>query len=97
MAQVCAGVGFVNMIIPCPTLAIMYTYALESGSYIHSTAIFGIYAIGTAIVIAAVIFGIFKVTTLLKKLCQDWVEGAIMRTAGVMTIAFGLYSLFLYI
>ena len=91
------GVGFVNMIIPCPTLAIMYTYALDSGSYIHSSAIFGIYAIGTAIAIAAVIFGIFKVTTLLKKLCQDWVEGAIMRTAGVMTVSFGLYSLFLYI
>ena len=85
------------MIIPCPTLAIMYTYALESGSYIHSTAIFGIYALGTGIAISAVIYGIYKMTTLLKKLCQDWVEGVIMRTAGVMTVSFGLYSLFQYI
>lgn len=87
------GIGFVNMIIPCPTLAIMYTYALDSGSYIHSSAIFAIYAIGTGIAVGAVIYGIFKVTNLLKKLCQDWVEGAIMRTAGVLTIFFGIYSI----
>ena len=87
------GIGFVNMIIPCPTLAVMYTYALDSGSYINSSAIFTVYAIATGIAIAVVIYGIFRVTTLLKNLCQDWVEGAIMRTAGGLTIFFGVYSL----
>lgn len=87
------GIGFVNMIIPCPTVAIMYSYALDSGSYLNATAVFGIYALGTSLAVGAVIYAIHKVTTLLKTLCQDWIEGAIMRTAGVMTIFFGAYAL----
>ena len=87
------SIGFVNMIIPCPTVAIMYSYALDSGSYLNASAVFGIYAIGTSLAVGAVIYGIHKVTSLLKTLCQDWVEGAIMRTAGVMTIFFGAYAM----
>lgn len=87
------GIGFVNMIIPCPTVAIMYKYALDSASTWKATVIFGVYAIGTAIAVAGVIYAIFKVTKLLEKLSQDWVETALMRGAGVITIIFAGYSL----
>lgn len=86
-------IGFVNMIIPCPTVAIMYSYALESGSALHSVLVFGAYALTTGVAIAAVIYGIFKVTSLLRRLQQDWIEGAIMRSIGLLTIFFGSYSL----
>ncbi len=87
-------IGFVNMIIPCPTVAIMYSYALESGSPLLSTFVFGLYAITTGIAISAVIFSIFKVSSLVRKLKQDWIEGAIMRGIGALTIFFGLYSIY---
>ncbi len=87
------GVGFVNMIIPCPTVAIMYGYALDSGSITKATLVFAAYALTTAIAVAAVIYAIFKVTSLLHKLNQHWVENAIMRTAGVITLVFSTYSL----
>ena len=91
------GVGFVNMIIPCPTVAIMYGYALDSGSITKATLVFTAYALTTALAVAAVIYAIFKVTTLLHKLNQHWVENAIMRTAGVITLVFSTYSLTPYI
>ena len=43
------GIGFVNMIVPCPTAAVMYGYALNSGSTSSATLVFGTYAISTAI------------------------------------------------
>ncbi|MBC8208871.1 MAG: sulfite exporter TauE/SafE family protein [Desulfobulbaceae bacterium] len=88
-------IGFINMIIPCPTVAIMYSYALESGSAIYSVLVFGAYALTTGIAIGGVIYGIYRVTTLLRKLQQNWIEGAIMRSIGVLTIFFGSYSLFI--
>lgn len=87
------SLGFVNMIVPCPTVAIMYSYALESGSAAKSTAVFASYALGTAIALAAVIFTIYKATSWLRRLQQSWIEPLIMRTVGVMTIFFGVYSL----
>ena len=91
------GIGFVNMIIPCPTVAIMYKYALNSASAWKATAIFGVYAIGTAVAVGGVIFAIFHVTRLLEKLSQDWVEMSLMRGAGVVTIIFAGYSLFTHL
>lgn len=91
------GVGFVNMIIPCPTVAIMYKYALNSASAWKATVIFGVYALGTAIAVGGVIYAIFRVTKILEKLSQDWVETALMRSAGVITIVFAGYSLSTYL
>jgi len=90
-----ATLGFVNMIVPCPTVAIMYSYALESGNATQSVAVFASYALGTAIALAGVIFAIYKVTGLIRKLQMPWIEPAIMRTAGVLTIIFGIYTLYL--
>ncbi len=91
------GVGFANMIIPCPTVAIMYKYALNSASVWKATVIFGIYAIGTAVAVGGVIYALFHVSRLLEKLAQDWVENVLMRSAGVVTIIFASYSLFTHI
>jgi len=88
------SIGFVNMVVPCPTVAIMYTYALDSGSVLNGTLVFGAYAIGTAIALGSVIYAIYKAADFVRTLEQDWVEPMVMRTAGVMTIAFGSYSLY---
>ncbi|MCJ2166197.1 MULTISPECIES: sulfite exporter TauE/SafE family protein [unclassified Pseudodesulfovibrio] len=88
------SIGFMNMIVPCPTVALMYTYALDSGSVLKGTAVFGVYAAGTAVALGGVIYAIYKATSLVRTLEQDWVEPLVMRTAGVMTIAFGMYSLY---
>nr|WP_287411838.1 sulfite exporter TauE/SafE family protein [Pseudodesulfovibrio sp.] len=88
------SIGFVNMIVPCPTVAIMYTYALDSGSLLKGTMVFGAYAIGTAAALGTVIYAIYKAAGFVRTLEQDWVEPMVMRTAGVMTIAFGAYSLY---
>ncbi|MDH3999551.1 MAG: sulfite exporter TauE/SafE family protein, partial [Desulfuromonadales bacterium] len=87
------GIGFVNMIIPCPTVAMMYKYALDSASAWKSCVIFGAYALTTAIAVSGVIFAIYRVARLLEKLSQDWVETALMRGAGLITILFASYSL----
>jgi len=90
-----ATLGFVNMIVPCPTVAIMYSYALDSGDAFSAVSVFASYALGTAIALAGVIFAIYKVTGLVRKLQKPWIEPAIMRTVGVMTIMFGVYTLYL--
>lgn len=87
--------GFVNMIVPCPTVAIMYSYALESGNAAQAVSVFASYALGTAIALAGVIFAIYKVTGLMRNLQKPWIEPAIMRTVGVMTVLFGFYTLYL--
>jgi nickel/cobalt exporter len=86
-------IGFVNMIIPCPTAAIMIGYTLNSGSAWKATAIFGIYAAGTALTVAGVIFAIYRVTQLLEKLSRHSIETALTRFAGVVTLIFAAYSL----
>ncbi|OBQ46505.1 urease accessory protein UreH domain-containing protein [Halodesulfovibrio spirochaetisodalis] len=84
--------GFLNMIVPCPTVAIMYTYGLDSGSILKSTLVFLSYAIGTGITLAAVIYAIYKATNALNALNKPWIEPLVMRTAGVLTIVFAVYS-----
>lgn len=84
--------GFMNMIVPCPTVAIMYSYALDSGSIFKSAAVFTSYALGTAIALAGVIYAIYKVSNAMRTLNRPWLEPLIMRIAGVMTITFGIYS-----
>ncbi|MBI9111831.1 sulfite exporter TauE/SafE family protein [Maridesulfovibrio ferrireducens] len=86
------SVGFFNMVVPCPTVAIMYSYALDSGSVLKGTAVFASYALGTAIALSVVIYAIYKAAGFVRTLEQGWVEPLVMRTAGVMTIAFGIYS-----
>lgn len=81
-----------NMIVPCPTVAIMYSYALDSGSIFKSAAVFTSYALGTAIALAGVIYAIYKVSNAMRTLNRPWLEPLIMRIAGVMTITFGIYS-----
>lgn len=84
--------GFLNMIVPCPTVAIMYTYGLDSGSVLKSTLVFLSYAIGTGIVLSGVIYAIFKATNALQALNKPWIEPLVMRTAGALTIVFAVYS-----
>ena len=88
------SIGFLNMIVPCPTLAIMYTYALDSGSVYKGTMVFAAYAVGTAMALSGVIYAIYKAAGFVRTLSQEWVEPLVMRTAGVMTIGFGVYALY---
>jgi len=88
------GIGFVNMIIPCPTVAIMYKYALDSADVRKATVIFGVYAISTAVAVALVIYAIYRVARILERLSRDRVENTLMRTAGVVTILFAGFSLY---
>lgn len=87
-------IGFVNMIIPCPTVAIMYGYALESGNIINAVFVFLIYAAATSITVGGVIYAIYRIAQLLKTLNQHWVENCIMRTAGFVTIIFSCITLY---
>jgi len=87
------AIGFVNMIIPCPTAAIMYSYAIESGSALRSTLVFGAYAVSTGVALAAVIYAVYRITSLVRRLNQHWIENLIMRTMGCITVFFGIYSL----
>jgi len=88
------GIGFVNMIIPCPTAAVMYGYALHSGSALTATLVFGSYALSTAIAVGLVIYLIFKITTMASQLQKDWVEPLIMRSAGLIIVIFSGYGIY---
>lgn len=88
------GIGFVNMIVPCPTAAVMYGYALNSGSTSNATMVFGTYALSTAIAVGAVIYLIFKVTSMASSLQKDWVEPLVMRLAGFVIVVFSGYGLY---
>ena len=88
------GIGFVNMIVPCPTAAVMYGYALNSGSTSNATLVFGTYALSTAIAVGAIIYLIFKVTSMASSLQKDWVEPLVMRLAGLVIVVFSGYGLF---
>lgn len=87
-------IGFMNMIVPCPTVALMYTYALNSGSVLRGTLVFAVYALSTGVTLAGVIYAIYKAAGLVRTLSQEWVEPLVMRAAGVMTIGFGAYALY---
>ena len=87
-------VGFVNMIVPCPTAAVMYGYALNSGNTLAATIVFGTYAISTAIAVGVVIYLIFRITSITSTLQQDWIEPLVMRVAGLIIVIFSSYSLY---
>lgn len=93
LAPTLFGVGFINMIIPCPTAAVMYGYALQSGSTVSATAVFGSYALSTAIAVGAVIYLIFRVSAMANRLQKDWLEPLIMRIAGTIIVIFSLFAL----
>lgn len=88
------GIGFVNMIVPCPTAAVMYGYAINSGSSSAATLVFGAYAVSTALAVGTVIYLIFKATEIAGRMQKDWVEPLIMRSAGVIIVLFSLYGLY---
>lgn len=87
-------IGFINMIIPCPTAAIMYSYALKSESYIKSILIFLVYAVSTGMAVSAVIWFIYKGLSFIRGLNKKGVDLMITRCAGVLTIIFGVWFLF---
>lgn len=87
--------GFVNMIIPCPTVAVMYSYAIKSESVFKSVFVFGVYAFTTAMAVGLVIFAIYKISGLVHKLEKPWIESLLMRGAGALTLFFGVYSFWL--
>ena len=86
------GIGFVNMIVPCPTAAVMYGYALAAGSTFTASLVFGTYAFSTAIAVGGVIFLIFKVTSMANSLQKEWIEPLIMRIAGVVIVLFSVFG-----
>lgn len=88
------GIGFVNMIVPCPTAAIMYGYALNAGSALTATLVFGTYAISTAIAVGRVVFLIFKATSMANSLQKEWVEPLIMRVSGLVIVLFSAYGIY---
>lgn len=88
------AIGFVNMIVPCPTAAVMYTYALNAGNAWNATVVFGTYAVSTAMAVGAVIYLIFRATRMAHSLQKDWVEPVVMRLAGVIIIVFSGYGMF---
>jgi nickel/cobalt exporter len=89
------AIGFINMIVPCPTAAIMYTYAVNSGDWLKGTSVFLVYAIGTAVSVGGVIFCIHRAAAMARKLEKPWIESAIMRSAGLLTVVFATWG-FIY-
>ncbi len=88
------GIGFVNMIVPCPTAAIMYGYALNAGSAFTATLVFGTYAISTAIAVGGVIYLIFKATSMANSLQKEWIEPLVMRLSGGVIVFFSVYGIY---
>lgn len=88
------GIGFVNMIVPCPTAAVMYGYALNSGNAYAATLVFGTYAVATAIAVTGVIYGIYTVTSMAGSLQREWIEPLIMRLSGAVIVIFSSYGLY---
>ena len=85
------SIGFINMIIPCPTAAVMYTYALVAKSVPVGTTIFLAYALATSLVLLIITYFLGKATLFFKKLGQEKYEVLITRISGVFIAGFGLY------
>jgi len=85
------SLGFINMIIPCPTAAVMYTYALVAKSIPIGTTIFLAYALATALVLLIITYALGKATLFFKKLGQEKYEVLITRISGALIAAFGIY------
>ena len=87
------SIGFINMIIPCPTAGVMYTYALVSKSIPVGTTIFLAYALATALVLLIITYSLGKATLFFKKLGQEKYEVLITRISGALIAAFGVYMI----
>ena len=83
--------GFINMIIPCPTAAVMYTYALVAKSIPIGTTIFLAYALATSLVLLIITYFLGKATLFFKKLGQEKYEVLITRISGALIALFGVY------
>jgi nickel/cobalt exporter len=88
------SLGFVNMIIPCPTAAVMYTYALVAKSIPVGTSIFLAYALATSLVLLIITYFLGKATMFFKKLGQEKYEVLITRISGALIAGFGIYMVF---
>ena len=87
------SIGFVNMIIPCPTAAVMYTYALVAKSVPVGTTIFLAYALATSLVLLIITYSLGKATLFFKKLGQEKYEVLITRISGAFIAGFGVYMI----
>ncbi len=87
-------VGFVNMIIPCPTALVMYGYALNAATPLSATVVFGAYALSTAIAVGGVIYLIFRTASMLSAMQKEWIEPLVMRSAGVIILLFSVYTIY---
>ena len=87
------SLGFINMIIPCPTAAVMYTYALVAKSIPVGTAIFLAYALSTSFVLLIITYSLGKATFFFKKLGQEKYEVLITRISGLFIVGFGVYMI----
>ena len=87
------SIGFINMIIPCPTAAVMYTYALVAKSVPVGTTIFLAYALATSFVLLIITYSLGKATLFFKKLGQEKYEVLITRISGVFIAGFGVYMI----
>jgi len=85
------SLGFINMVIPCPTLAVMYGYALNAKSMWHGTWIFLLYGITTTILLMFLAFLLVKASQLMKVLGRGQNEALLSRISGVLIAAFGIY------
>jgi len=87
------SIGFINMIIPCPTAAVMYTYALVAKSVPVGTTIFLAYALATSLVLLIITYSLGKATLFFKKLGQEKYEVLITRISGAFIAGFGVYMI----
>ena len=87
------SIGFINMIIPCPTAAVMYTYALVAKSVPVGTTIFLAYALATSLVLLIITYSLGKATLFFKKLGQEKYEVLITRISGAFIAGFGIYMI----
>lgn len=87
-------IGFVNMIVPCPTAAVMYGYALNSGGMFSAIAVFGVYAISTAFAVGGVIYLFYKASKMITSLDHHRLEPLIMRLSGVVIVVFSGYGVY---
>jgi len=87
------SIGFINMIIPCPTAGVMYTYALVSKSIPVGTTIFLAYALATSLVLLIITYSLGKATLFFKNLGQEKYEVLITRISGALIAAFGVYMI----
>ena len=87
------SLGFVNMIIPCPTASVMYSYALVAKSIPVATIIFLAYALSTSLVLLIITYFLGKASIFFKKLGQEKYEVLITRISGILIALFGVYMI----